>query len=150
MKQQTTHKTIKIKKNIKAPLSKVYLAFKSPKARSEWAVPKGEAIKYSKTDFRIGGFDYFRCGSPGVLEFKGVVTYHEIVKNIRIISTETLYHSKNILSVALITAELFESATGTNVVITAQICSLNGNDMSKGYKQGWTAVLHNLEEYSLK
>lgn len=150
MKQFAAHKTIKIKKKIKAPLPKVYSAFASSRARSEWAVPKGDAIKYTRTDFRAGGVDNFRCGTPKVLEFRGVVTYHEIVKNMKIISTENIYHSRGILSVTLITTELFRSATGTNVVITAQICSLNGNDMSKGYKDGWTAVLKNLEEYLLK
>lgn len=147
MKHPVIHKTIKIKKKIKAPLSKVYSAFSSPKARSKWAVPEGDAMEYSETDFRVGGTDRFRCGSPGVLEFKGLVTYQEIVKDLRIISTETLHRFEDALCVALLTTELFETTNGTNIVITAQVSSLNGRDMSTGYKQGWTSVLRNLEGF---
>lgn len=147
MTKSVAHQTVVIKKTMKAPVAAVYSAFASVKARSEWAVPQGEAIKYIRANFKVGGADEFRCGSPAKLEFKGVVQYHELQKNKRIISTETMSHSKKIISVALLTTDLIDQGGVTEVVITAQVCSLDGNDMSAGYKNGWTAVLKNLAKF---
>lgn len=147
MKSQTINKTVTITKKYKAKISAVYSAFSSVKARSEWAVPKGDAIKYSKANFKVNGKDEFRCGTPPKLDFKGTVHYLSIEKNHRIISTETLIHSNQILSVALLTTDFSESEGKTTVKIIAQVASLKGHDMSLGYKSGWTSVLKNLTEY---
>lgn len=147
MQKHVEHRTVVIKKSLQASVEEVYAAFASVKARSVWAVPKTDQIKYSKSSFRVGGQDAFRCGTPGRLEYKGLVSYLEILKNKRIISTETMFHQGQRISIALLTTE-FQSFKGrAEVVITAQICSLDGADMSQGYKQGWTSVLGNLSEY---
>ena len=147
MKNTVTHKTIKIKKVLKFPLEKVYFAFANFKARSQWSVPKGDGIKYLKNDFSVGGQDIFRCGTPGKLEFKGVVDYQDIEKNKRIIYTETVFHLKKKLAVTLFTTEFHKVKDGTQIDLIAQISSLDGVDMSKGYKQGWHSVIKNLAEY---
>lgn len=147
MKNTISHKTVSLKKTVRYSVKKVFKAFASTKARSEWSVPKGDAIQYIKDDFSVGGKDIFRCGSPESLEFHGVVQYEDIVKNQRIIYTETISHKKKKLSVALLTVNLIEVAGGTEIVVTVQVCSLEGSDMSQGYKQGWIAVLKNLEVF---
>lgn len=147
MQNTLEHKTVVVKKNFKSPVNDVYKAFASVKARSVWSVPKGDAIKYLQSEFKKGGIDIFKCGSFDSMDFKGVVTYHEILKNKRIISTEMISHKKRNLSVALVSIELVEINSSTKVTITAQIASLDGADMSRGYKQGWTSTLKNLEEY---
>lgn len=147
MNRVVSHKTVSLKKTVNYPVTKVFNAFASLEARSEWSVPKGDAIEYIKSDFSEGGKDIFRCGSPDSMEFSGVVQYEDIIKNRRIISTETISHKKKKISVALLTLELEKAKSGTLIIFTAQICSLNGADMSQGYKQGWSAVLENLVEF---
>ena len=147
MTQTVSHKTVSIKKKMNYSPAKVFKAFASVEARSEWSVPKGDAIKYFESDFSVGGKDVFKCGSPGSMDFSGVVQYEDITKNKRIISTETITHKKKKLSVALVTIDLAKVDGGTIITLTAQVCSLDGVDMSQGYKQGWSAVLGNLGEY---
>ena len=147
MKYTVSHKTVSLKKTVDYSAQKVFKAFASVKARSEWSVPKGDAIEYIEDNFSVGGKDVFRCGSPDSMEFNGVVQYEDIIKNQRIIYTETIRHKKKKLSVALLTINLGEVEGGTEITVTAQVCSLDVADMSLGYKQGWTAVLKNLGEF---
>jgi uncharacterized protein YndB with AHSA1/START domain len=147
MKHAVSHKTVSLRKKVDFSIQKVFKAFASQKARSEWSVPKGDAIEYIEDNFSVGGKDVFRCGSPDSMEFNGVVQYEDIVKNRRIIYTETIKHKKKKLSVALLTLNLVEIEGATEITVTAQVCSLDGANMSLGYKQGWTAVLKNLEEF---
>ncbi len=128
-------------------MHKVFKAFSQVKARAVWSVPKGDAVVYLKSDFKIDGKDLFKCGPVGALHFTGKVHYENIVKNKKIISTETILYRKKILSSALTTLELIPTLTGTKLVMTAQIASFDGADMSQGYKQGWTSVLKNLVEF---
>lgn len=147
MKQTVSHKTVNLKKTLNYSIQKVFKSFASQKARSEWSVPKGDAIEYIEEDFSVGGKDIFRCGSPDSMEFTGVVQYEDIIKNQRIIYTETIRHKKKKLSIALLTLNLAKVDDATEITLTAQVCSLDGADMSLGYKQGWTAVLKNLEDF---
>lgn len=147
MKHSVAHHTVKLEKKIGFPVERVYSAFARVQARAVWGVPQGDAIEYSEADFSVGGRDVFRCGSPTRMEYRGVVQYQDLVKNKRIISTETISHGKKRISVALLTFELMEAPGGTRILLTAQISSLDGADMSQGYKQGWTAVLGNLDGF---
>jgi uncharacterized protein YndB with AHSA1/START domain len=139
MKNTTLHKTVKVQKHLKFPVHKVFKAFSEVKARTQWSVPKGDAVIYLKSDFKIDGKDVFKCGPIGALDFTGRVHYENIVKNEKIISTETIIFQKKVLSSALITLDLVPTQTGTKLIMTAQIASFTDSDMSKGYKQGWTS-----------
>jgi uncharacterized protein YndB with AHSA1/START domain len=147
MKKTVQHKTVKLKFKFNFKVEKVYKAFSSIEARKKWSVPKGDAIKYLKSDFTVGGVDRFKCGSPQAMEFGGVVHYEDIVKNKRIVSTETITYKSKRISSALVTTEFIEADAFTLLILTAQVASYDGMDMSKGYKQGWKSVLSNLNEY---
>lgn len=138
------HQTVRMKKMFRAPRNDVYHFFASVKKRMEWSAPKGDSIKYSRSEFRVGGVDVFRCGTPKILEYQGLVQYHDIEKNRRIVYTETMSHGKRRLSSALITTEFLENEAGTQVVLTAQVTSFDGADMAKAYRAGWSSVLKNL------
>jgi uncharacterized protein YndB with AHSA1/START domain len=150
MKNITLHKTVKIQKLLKFPVHKVFKAFSEVKERAKWSVPKGDAVIYLKSNFKIDGKDVFKCGPIGSLHFTGKVHYEYIVKNEKIISTETIIYQKKILSSALTSLELIPTLQGTKLIMTAQIASFTGSDMSRGYKQGWTSVLKNLDEFLKK
>jgi uncharacterized protein YndB with AHSA1/START domain len=147
MKFTVTHKTVVVKKKLSFPPNKVFNAFANVTARTQWAVPKGDAIKYLKSNFKVGGQETFKCGDPSSMSFSGVVHYEDIVKNHRIVSTESISHNNKRLSSALTTLLLDKDINGTQLVLTAQIVSYDGSDMAIGYKQGWKAVLKNLGEY---
>jgi len=150
MKNTTLHKTVKIQKHLKFPVQKVFKAFSDVKSRTIWSVPKGDAVIYLKSNFKIDGKDLFKCGPIGSLHFTGKIHYDNIVRNEKIISTETIIYQKTILSSALISLELIPTPAGTKLIMTAQIASFNGSDMSRGYKQGWTSVLKNLDKFLKK
>lgn len=147
MNKTVAHKTVTLKKKFNFKVEKIYKAFASVEARKKWAVPKGDAIKYLKSSFSVGGIDKFNCGSKQSMDFVGLVHYEDIVTNRRIVSTETIKHKSKRISSALVTVEFIEARSHTLLILTAQVASFDGVDMSQGYKQGWRAVLMNLNEY---
>lgn len=147
MNTTVAHKTVTLKKKLPFKVEKVFKAFASVEARRQWGVPTGDAIRYLKASFTVGGIDKFKCGSPRKMEYGGLVHYTDIVNNCRIISTETISHKSKRISSALVTVEFVEANDHTVLILTAQVASFDGIDMSQGYKRGWGAVLKNLNEY---
>lgn len=141
------HKTIRIEKMIKSPISKVYRALSDTKQKVKWSAPKGDEIKFFKSSFKIGGVETFECGSVGSRDFKGIIHYEEIIKNQRIVYTETVSLKKEKLSSALITTELLEKDGQTTVRMVIQVASYCGERMLRGCETGYKHSLNNLKEY---
>lgn len=141
------HKTIKIKKTIKAPVEKVFKALSSVREKTKWSAPGGDEIKFLKSEFKFGGIETFKCGPKGQLDFNGVLHYEDIIRNQRIVYTETVFYKKDKLASALVSTELFSHKESTQVVMTIHVASYCGEQMLKGYENGHKAALTNLKSH---
>jgi len=147
MNIKAEHKTIKLKKIIKAPPARVFKALANTKEKEKWSAPKGDEIYFLKSNFKVGGVEIFKCGSIGSLDFEGAVRYEDIIKNERIVYTETVFYKKDKLATALITTELAKKNDSTVVTMTIQVTSYCGDKMLKGCETGYKSSLKNLSEY---
>jgi uncharacterized protein YndB with AHSA1/START domain len=100
MDENLHHATINLEHRYQAPVERVFAEFADPATRTKWSAPSGDTLVYDAADFREGGGDVFRCGPPNDLRFRGETTYHVIVPNRYVISTETLTEGGKRLAVA--------------------------------------------------
>jgi uncharacterized protein YndB with AHSA1/START domain len=140
------HDTLVLERTYPASPARVFAAWEEPQARLRWAVPKGQALIFDATDFRVGGRDLSRCGDPGDLRYRLETLYEAIVPGRRLVLSERCRDGETLLSVALITVEIEPSGTGTSLTLTNQIVALDGGGMIAGSRHGWNAALDNLAE----
>jgi uncharacterized protein YndB with AHSA1/START domain len=141
------HATLVFERVCAAPVERVFAAFADPAERASWGAPSDTAaFIYDKVDFREGGIDVFRCGDKSNPQYRGVTTYHDIVSNERIISSEIIETQGKKLLITMATTTFEPEGAGTRVIVTAQLTSLVGDDMLNGAKFGHDASLNNLVE----
>ncbi|NBB15177.1 ATPase [Caulobacter sp. SLTY] len=140
------HDTLVLERSYPASPARVFAAWADPDARLRWAVPKGEALVFDATDFRVGGRDLSRCGSPGDLRYRIETLYEAIVPGRRLVFSERCSEGETLLSVYLITVEIEPDGAGSKLTLTNQIVALDGGGMIAGSKAGWSAALDNLGE----
>lgn len=147
MSKELHHATINLKRAFSMSAEHIFSEFADPQARAKWSAPSNDALIYDESDFREGGRDVFRCGPADDLRFQGTTTYHVIVPNKCVISTETLVQGKSRLAVALNTLEFVPTEKGSNLEVTIQIASFVGPEMIKGYESGNRSALEGLARH---
>ncbi|HEX5183340.1 MAG TPA: SRPBCC domain-containing protein [Allosphingosinicella sp.] len=139
------HETLILERICVAPVERVFAAFADPVERANWGTPsETAAFIYDKVDFREGGSDVFRCGDRSNPQYRGVTTYHDIVPDERIISSEVVETEGRKLLISMATTALQAEGSGTRVIVTVQLTSLAGEGMLNGAKFGHNASLDNL------
>lgn len=146
--QRVTHDTLVFEREVPAAIDKVFAAFANAKARSEWGAPSDTAtLIYDHEDFREGGEDRFRCGSRSNPNIHGTTRYLEIIPGRRIVSSETISMDGKRLCASLITLELAQVGSSTQLRSTSQVASFIGQDMIKGTEIGNNGSLDSLVNY---
>ncbi|WP_255316418.1 SRPBCC domain-containing protein [Nesterenkonia sp. Act20] len=141
------HETLNFSQTISASLARVWEAFAEPRQRAIWGPPSGEVQIFDQAQFRVGGRDLYRCGSPDALDYRGVVDYIHIVEHRLILHTDVVYGGDQLLSAALLTIEFADSDSGTQIAITDQLTSFVGEGMVEGHQKGQTIALNQLAAY---
>lgn len=141
------HETLRFHRDLGHPIETIWAAYADVSKRSHWSVPRGEEIVYDDADFREGGHDSYRCGSPGDLATAGRVTYHRINAPQQLIYSETVHHDEQLLSVALVTWTLEMAETGARVTVINQLASLVGPGMIEGHRNGHEMALDQLGHF---
>lgn len=137
--------TIVMERSYRASPARVFAAWGDVEARSRWGRPSPDVIiVYDKADFRVGGLDDSRCGTPDDLRFRAVVRYLEITQDRRIIFAEHVSEAGEPRAASLITVDVTPEAAGTRLTLTLQVSSIDGPEMLQGYRQGWEPALDNL------
>ena len=121
--------------------------FADPATRARWSAPSGDTLVYDTTDFREGGGDVFRCGPPNDLRFRGETTYHVIVPNKCVVSTEIVTAGRMRLAVALNTLSFEATTEGTTLKVVVQVVSFVGPGMVEGYESGNRGALEGLARH---
>lgn len=142
------HATLVFERGIPAPVNEVFEAFANAGLRAEWGAPSDTAtIIYDAEDFQEGGTDRYRCGSKQDPNIHVSTHYLEIIKNRRIVYSETIASGGRRLSASLTTVELAPSGVTTRLKSTTQLASFVGATMIEGHKAGNTASLDNLVQF---
>lgn len=137
--------TIVMERTYRASPARVFAAWSDAGARARWGRPSPDVIiVYDKADFRVGGLDDSRCGTPDDLRFRAVVRYLEITQDRRIIFAEHVSEAGVSRGAALITVDITPDGAGARLTLTLQVSSIDGPGMLQGYRQGWEPALDNL------
>jgi len=143
--ESTQHATLVLERVYPTSPHRVFGAYADVEVRARWGAPSDtEAIVYSEAHFTVGGSDSYRCGPKSDLPYRGTVRYEDIVTDRRIVFTETIQDADALLSISLITWEIFPEQSGTRLVVTDQIVSFAGAAMVAGSEAGTNAALDNL------
>lgn len=141
------HQTLTLDRTFSAEPAKVFQAYTDTAAREAWSAPDANTeIRILNSDIRIGGSEEGRCGARGQpLNWRMAVRYHLVDANRLINFAEELWEGDRLLTVALITFDLRETAQGgTGLILTDQITSYVGMGGISGHEEGYQASMNNL------
>lgn len=148
MTTEILHDNFTIERTLAAPARLVFKAWSDPAAREIWGPPSNDdLLKFTKSDFRVGGLDVSICGPEGNMDYRIENYYLDIVQDKRLIFTESISTEGTLLSTALATVDLQEKDGNTRMLTTIQIISLAGEEMNEGVSVGWHTALDNLAIY---
>jgi uncharacterized protein YndB with AHSA1/START domain len=146
--ESAAHETIVLKRTYNASPTRVFAAFEDIEARTIWGAPNdGMSIVFERTDFRVGGVDSSRSGEKNNPQILVEVRYLDIVRNKRIVYSETIERAGKRLSASLVTVDIVGKGSSTDLTVTIQLASFDGADMAGGNKVGYAATLENLAHY---
>lgn len=149
MTAAVTHASFMLERIYDAAPSRVFAAWADPAARLRWGPPAADTvIDYLETDFRPGGRDLSRCGPRGNPTFEVEARYADIVPDARILFSEAVRQGGDLLSLALVTVDLWPGTgagghMATRLILTNQIAAFDPA-MVDGNRAGWSAALTNL------
>lgn len=142
---RTLHDKIVIERTYNASPARVFAAWESVEARLRWSIPHPTAgAVYDQTDFRVGGLDVMRCGAKDDMRYRAHVRYLEIIRDVRIVMTESVAEDGKTRAASLITVEFEAAGKTTKQTVTMQVSAFDGPGMIEGYNEGWGAALDNL------
>lgn len=115
-----------LERTFKAPVSKVYNAFKDFDLKCKWFVaPPGYELAERSLDFRVGGKEIMRGQFPSGKKTSYDATFYDIVENERIIYAYDLLINDERFSVTLATISFWEEGGQTHMTFTEQNAYVN-------------------------
>jgi uncharacterized protein YndB with AHSA1/START domain len=148
------HDTFTIERSYLATPSRVFAAFASDEARSNWGdiggLEKAEGdAAISESDFRIGGRDRWGFKRYGTT-YRVDRRYYDIVLEQRIIYAYEMYANGARISVSVATIEFAKNGDGTALAWTEQgvyLDGIDGDQASALRQEGTTLMVDNLTSY---
>ena len=147
------HDTFAIERRYLAIPSRVFAAFASTDAKSNWRwidrLAEDDGVVAAEFDFRIGGRERFGFKRRGTA-FRYDARYYDIVPDQRIIYAYEMYADDTRISVSVATIEFTKDAAGTALTWTEQGAYLDGIDGPQApslREQGTAEMLDGLARY---
>ena len=150
MTTQIVHDTLRFEKAFTQPPSVVFAAYADVDQRAVWSAPTDdEIVIFESHDFTVGGVDRFICGLKESPNFAGTTRYEHIVDDEVIVFSERLVTTVgDLLAMSLVTwAVAADSSGGTVLTITDQVTSAAGDGPIEGSRQGYKAILEQLDAH---
>jgi uncharacterized protein YndB with AHSA1/START domain len=145
IERSVVHATFVIERTYDAAPARVFKAWADPAAKAIWFVrSEGWKPEAYEMDFRIGGREHLKGGSPGGPTHTFDAQYQDIVPDHRIIYTYDMHADDKRISVSLATVEFKPAGAGTRLIFTEQSVFLDGADKPGNREQGTRTLLENL------
>lgn len=136
--------TLTFERRVAAPVATLYAAWTSPVARAIWASPAPQVtVEFLEADSRVGGREVSLCKVAGQPDIRVEAGWLDLVPEARTVGYEVVAQEGLRQSAALVTADFSGDGDESRIAATVQLASL-AEDMSDGYRQGFTAGLANL------
>jgi uncharacterized protein YndB with AHSA1/START domain len=144
------HATFTITRTYDATPARVFAAWSDPKLKALWFGGPAEWDKKPGVfEFRVGGRENLVGTPKGGEPHEFDATYHDIVRNERIIYSYGLLIGPRRISVSLTTVEMVPAGKGTKLTFTEQGVFLDGYEDNGSREHGSNWLLDKLGE-SLK
>jgi uncharacterized protein YndB with AHSA1/START domain len=143
-----THADFSIERRYGCTPEQTFSAFGDPELKRRWfANPGNWPNAEYELDFRVGGGELSRGGSPGgrYNEFRS--RFHDIVADRRIVFAYDLLHDHRLISVSLTTIELEPDGAGTRLVFTEQGVFFDGAIAAAEREHGTGKLLDRLDAF---
>lgn len=138
--------TLRLEREVAAPVATLWQAWTAPVARLIWAPPMPSVtVDFLEADTRVGGREVSICKAEGYPDMRCEIGWLVLQPGQLSVNSEVMSTEGVTQSAALVTAEVAEAGTGSRIVVTVQLASLS-EDMEAGYRQGYGAALDNLAE----
>jgi uncharacterized protein YndB with AHSA1/START domain len=137
------HDRFELQRTYPAPPERVFARWADPALKAGWFSAPGAEYEF---DFRVGGHEVNRDGTPGGAGFTYIARYCDIVPNERIVYTYELYAGEALASVSPTSVMFLADGDGTLLTVTEQIALLDGRDTRAARKRGVTTLLERLGE----
>jgi uncharacterized protein YndB with AHSA1/START domain len=143
-----THAEFRIERRFPYTPAETFSAFADPELKRQWfANPGNWANGEWELDFRIGGSELNRGGTPGGRYNEYRSRYHDIVANQRIVYAYDLLHDHRLVSVSLATVEFVPNGPGTTLVLTEQGAFFDDAEAPGQREHGTGKLLDALERF---
>lgn len=147
---KVVHATCVVERSFTKPAGVVFAALSDPNKVQRWM----DGGRFSEledflVEFREGGRQVvqYRMG-PGTPIAGSVILnegrYQQIVMGERIVMASTMKRDGKMFSSSLVTFELVENGTGTDLILTHQGAFFEGADGPAMREQGWKTLMANL------
>jgi uncharacterized protein YndB with AHSA1/START domain len=144
------HSSFVLERSYSKPAASVFAAFSDPAKKRRWfAEGEGHELALFEMDFRVGGVERHRyrmkAGTPVAgLELANECRFDVITPDRLVVMSQTMDLGGKRISASLVTFELRPTSTGTDLICTHQAAYFEGADGPDMRKQGWVALLANL------
>ena len=135
------HETFVIERVYALPPAPVFTAWANPGLKARWFCEPGADYEL---DFRVGGREVNRDGTPGGPGYTSVAQYRDIVPDERIVYTYELHEGKALASVSLATVTFAAEGEATRLTLTEQIALLDQRDTAAARERGMRFLLARL------
>jgi uncharacterized protein YndB with AHSA1/START domain len=126
--RSTEHATFSIERTYDAAPERVFAAWADPAAKTRWFGGPDDGETEYELDFRVGGRERSRGGTPDGTVYTYDAVYRDIAPNERIVYTYEMYMGEARISVSVTTVELAPEAAGTRLTFTEHGVFLDGLD----------------------
>jgi len=142
------HSSLNLERKYAAPPAKVFAAWSSADALSQWSIPaEGMTVRYERFEFQPGGAEVsiFQFDDGTRLINDGV--FADIIKNQRIASLYTMRDGDEPVFSGLLTVEFLPTGNGCLLRLHESGVFFDGHDKPEHHKLGYTAMLNALDQY---
>jgi uncharacterized protein YndB with AHSA1/START domain len=147
--RSVVHSTFVLERTYPAEPARVFAAWASREAKSQWFGGPGDNNGNYELDFRVGGRESWRGGQGGPTgksTFSFDAIYQDIVEDERIVYAYDMHMDDQRISVSLTTIELEAVDGGTRLTMTEQGAFLDGLDQPDRREGGSGTLLDQLGE----
>jgi uncharacterized protein YndB with AHSA1/START domain len=138
------HETFVIERTYPAAPERVFAAWSTQAAKSQWFGGPDDGNDEHTLDFRVGGREHLSGKIPDGPTFDYDALYQDIVENERVVWSYDMHLGGRRISVSVATIEITGVPGGAQLVLTEQGAFLDGLDTSAQREEGTAEILDKL------